>query len=69
MCWCCRAHGFVTLRDDTEVLYMISVPHAPGHERGVRWNDPALAIQWPMEPALISARDAAYPLLDASTAA
>jgi len=63
------AHGFITLRDDTEVLYMISVPHAPGHERGVRWNDPALAIQWPMEPALISARDAAYPLLDASTAA
>ncbi|MGO9512636.1 MAG: dTDP-4-dehydrorhamnose 3,5-epimerase [Steroidobacteraceae bacterium] len=63
------AHGFVTLRDDTEVLYMMSVPYAPGHERGVRWNDPALAIHWPIEPAVISARDAAYPLLDASTVA
>jgi dTDP-4-dehydrorhamnose 3,5-epimerase len=63
------AHGFITLRDDTEVLYMMSVPYAPGHERGVRWNDPALAIHWPIEPAVISARDAAYPLLDASTVA
>lgn len=62
------AHGFVTLVDDTEVLYMISTPYAPGHERGVRWNDPAFAIDWPIEPALISARDAAYPLLDASAA-
>jgi dTDP-4-dehydrorhamnose 3,5-epimerase len=60
------AHGFITMRDDTEVLYMISVPYAPGHDRGVRWNDPALAIQWPIEPAVISARDAGYPLLDAS---
>ena len=57
------AHGFVTLREDTEILYMISVRHAPGHERGVRWNDPALAIRWPLEPAVISARDAAHPLL------
>ena len=55
-------------QDDSEVLYMISTPYAPGFERGVRWNDPALAIDWPIEPALISARDAAYPLLGASTA-
>jgi dTDP-4-dehydrorhamnose 3,5-epimerase len=63
------AHGFVTLLDATEVLYMISTPYAPGFERGVRWNDPALAIHWPIEPAVISARDAAYPLVDASTVA
>ena len=63
------AHGFVTLLDDTEVQYMISTPYAIGFERGVRWNDPAVAIEWPIEPAVISARDAAYPLLDASTAA
>ena len=63
------AHGFITLRDDTEVLYMISVPYAPGSERGVRWDDPALAIRWPIEPVVISARDAALPLLGASTAA
>ncbi len=63
------AHGFITLRDHTEVLYMISVPYVPGAERGVRWNDPALAIKWPIEPVVISARDAALPLLGASTAA
>jgi dTDP-4-dehydrorhamnose 3,5-epimerase len=63
------AHGFITLRDDTEILYMISVPYVPGAERGVRWNDPALAIKWPIEPVVISARDAALPLLGASTAA
>jgi dTDP-4-dehydrorhamnose 3,5-epimerase len=63
------AHGFVTLRDESEVLYMISVPYVAGAERGLRWNDPALAIEWPVEPVVISARDAALPLLGASTAA
>ncbi len=58
------AHGFVTLADATEVLYMISVPHAPGFGRGVRWDDPAFAIEWPLQPVVISARDAAYPSLD-----
>jgi dTDP-4-dehydrorhamnose 3,5-epimerase len=57
------AHGFMTLRDATEVLYMISVPYVPGFERGVRWNDPAIGISWPTAPSVVSARDAAYPLL------
>ncbi|HTV97857.1 MAG TPA: dTDP-4-dehydrorhamnose 3,5-epimerase family protein [Steroidobacteraceae bacterium] len=60
------AHGFITLADATEVLYMISVPHVAGFDRGVRWNDPLLGIAWPLEPAVIAARDAAYPLLDAA---
>jgi len=59
------AHGFVSLADETEVLYMISVPYAPGFAQGLRWNDPALGIRWPVTPAVISARDAEYPLLDA----
>jgi dTDP-4-dehydrorhamnose 3,5-epimerase len=59
------AHGFLTLRDDSEVLYMISVSYAAGFERGVRWNDPAIGISWPTAPSLVSARDAAYPLLGA----
>jgi dTDP-4-dehydrorhamnose 3,5-epimerase len=63
------AHGFITLRDATEVLYMISVPYVAGFERGIRWNDPALAIEWPMDPLVISARDAAFPLLGATTIA
>jgi dTDP-4-dehydrorhamnose 3,5-epimerase len=43
---------------------MISVAHAPKFSRGIRWNDPALAIDWPSAPTVVSARDAAYPLLD-----
>jgi dTDP-4-dehydrorhamnose 3,5-epimerase len=60
------AHGFITLSDDTEVYYMISVPHAPEYGQGFRWNDPAFAIEWPLLPSVISPRDAAYPLLDAA---
>lgn len=63
------AHGFISLADDTEVFYMISVPYAPGFGRGLRWNDPALGIEWPFEPTVISARDADYALLDAPPAA
>ncbi|MDP9084427.1 MAG: dTDP-4-dehydrorhamnose 3,5-epimerase family protein [Pseudomonadota bacterium] len=59
------AHGFVSLVDHTEVYYMISVPHVPLSSRGLRWNDPAVAIEWPRQPVVIAARDAAYPLLDA----
>jgi len=55
------AHGFITLCDDSEVYYMISVAYAAGSARGLRWNDPAFGIRWPFEPTVISARDAAYP--------
>jgi dTDP-4-dehydrorhamnose 3,5-epimerase len=60
------AHGFITLSDETEVYYMISVPYAPEHAQGFRWSDPAFGIQWPLAPSVISPRDAAYPLLDVS---
>jgi dTDP-4-dehydrorhamnose 3,5-epimerase len=63
------AHGFISLADDTEVYYMISVPYAAGFARGLRWNDPALGIRWPMEPVVISERDADYALLDAPAGA
>lgn len=55
------AHGFLTLEPDTDVLYQISPAFEPGHETGVRWDDPAFAIEWPSAPALISPRDATYP--------
>jgi dTDP-4-dehydrorhamnose 3,5-epimerase len=61
------AHGFITLSDATEVFYMISVSYQPGFSRGMRWNDPAFAIAWPVQPLVISARDAGYPLFDASS--
>jgi dTDP-4-dehydrorhamnose 3,5-epimerase len=58
------AHGFQTLRDDTEIYYQISVPYEPAAARGVRWDDPAFAIDWPEPPAhgrTIAPRDATYP--------
>ena len=55
------AHGFQTLEDDTEVLYQMSVPYAPGYARGVRWNDPAFGIDWPIKNPVILERDANYP--------
>ena len=55
------AHGFLTLKDNTEVAYQISEFYVPEVARGVRWNDPAFGIQWPLDVSVISARDAAYP--------
>ncbi|MFZ5718533.1 MAG: dTDP-4-dehydrorhamnose 3,5-epimerase [Pseudomonadota bacterium] len=55
------AHGFLTLEPDTDVLYQIAPAYSPGHEAGVRWDDPAFAIAWPAAPEVISPRDAQYP--------
>jgi len=55
------AHGFLTLEPDSDVLYQIAPAYQPGHETGVRWDDPAFAIAWPAPPQLISPRDAGYP--------
>ena len=57
------AHGFLTLTDDTEVSYQISEFYHPECARGVRWDDPAVGIQWPFSPTMISPRDTAFPLL------
>jgi dTDP-4-dehydrorhamnose 3,5-epimerase len=59
------AHGFQTLADDTEVLYQMSEPYHPELARGVRWDDPTLAIAWPLpEGCILSEGDRALPLLD-----
>jgi len=55
------AHGFITLADDTDVLYLVSVPYAPGAERGLRWDDPAFNIAWPIRPLVFSEKDADWP--------
>lgn len=57
------AHGFQTLVDAAEVLYMIDTPYEPEAARGVRWDDPAFAIEWPEAPGgrVISERDRGYP--------
>jgi dTDP-4-dehydrorhamnose 3,5-epimerase len=51
------AHGFVTMADETEVLYQMSAFHAPESARGARWNDPTFAIQWPVTDPILNERD------------
>ena len=55
------AHGFQTLSDDTEVFYQISEFYHSESSHGVRWNDPAFRIRWPISHPLLSPRDASYP--------
>lgn len=55
------AHGFQTLADDSEVLYLISERYHPDASRGVRFDDPAFGIEWPREVTTISERDASWP--------
>lgn len=56
------AHGFQTLSGDTEVAYQMSDFFLPESSRGVRWNDPAFAIEWPkVEPRIMNERDGSYP--------
>jgi dTDP-4-dehydrorhamnose 3,5-epimerase len=57
------AHGFQTLRDQSEVLYQISEFYQPELSRGVRWNDPELGISWPIADPVLSQRDLNLPLL------
>lgn len=55
------ANSFMTLADDTEIIYFTSEFYSPQHERGIRYNDPKLAIPWPMEPTVISDKDLKHP--------
>ena len=57
-------HGFVTLTDSAETLYLMSARYAPEAERGLRWNDPAIGINWPVEPIDMSDKDGKWPDLD-----
>ena len=55
------AHGFVTLDDHSEVSYLMSEFYEPSAARGVRWNDPAFKINWPLTDPILHPRDASYP--------
>ncbi len=56
------AHGYLTLVDHSEVFYQVSEFYQPGAESGLRWNDPAINIQWPLRgPMIISSKDRSWP--------
>ncbi len=58
------AHGFQTLEDDTELFYQMSEFYAPAYARGVRWNDPAFGIDWPLRDPIMSEQDRSWPDFD-----
>lgn len=57
------AHGFITLTDNALVQYQVSNYFEPQAERGLRWDDPRIGIQWPAQPRVISEKDQKHPLL------
>ncbi|MEA3200205.1 MAG: dTDP-4-dehydrorhamnose 3,5-epimerase [Thermoplasmata archaeon] len=57
------AHGVLTLTDVAEIAYKVTHEYSPAHDRGIRWNDPALGIAWPHEHPILSKKDAEAPLL------
>ena len=63
------AHGFCVLSDWADLHYKVSRPYDPGDEGGLRWDDPEVGIQWPVDAPVINARDAAFPLLKDLSAA
>jgi dTDP-4-dehydrorhamnose 3,5-epimerase len=61
------AHGFLTLVDETEVTYQVSEFYMPGQERGIRYDDPAFAIEWPLPVGIISEKDSSWPPFGVAT--
>ena len=57
--WC--AHGFCVVSDRAEVVYLTTTEYAPAHESGIMWNDPKLAIDWPVTSPVLSERDRKWP--------
>lgn len=55
------AHGHQTLQFDSQIMYMVSQVYSPEHERGIRYNDPAIGVLWPLVPTVMSGKDKAWP--------
>lgn len=60
------AHGYQTLEDNTEMYYMASAMYTPSAARGIRFDDPAFAIGWPLPPTPVSEQDRQWPMLDST---
>ena len=57
------AHGFLSLKDDTKVIYRTTCEYSPAHERGILWNDPLIGIPWPANDVIINEKDTHLPVL------
>jgi dTDP-4-dehydrorhamnose 3,5-epimerase len=57
------AHGFQTIKANTEITYLVTAPYEKQAEGGIRWDDPAIGIKWPLAVTRMSERDRAFPLL------
>jgi dTDP-4-dehydrorhamnose 3,5-epimerase len=57
------AHGFISLKPDSEIIYLVSKFYSQGKEQSILWSDPSIAIQWPLTPKVISSKDAQAPKL------
>ena len=57
------AHGFISLMDNTHLLYKCSSEYNPSYDSGIRWDDPEISISWPAASPLVSEKDAVLPLL------
>ncbi|HPZ08691.1 MAG TPA: dTDP-4-dehydrorhamnose 3,5-epimerase [Candidatus Eremiobacteraeota bacterium] len=57
------AHGFLVLSETAEIFYKVTEEYSPLHDRGIRWNDPAIGIEWRIEDPIVSEKDKNLPLL------
>lgn len=57
------AHGFLALTDEVHFVYKCTAEYSPAHERGFRWNDPAVGIEWVVDSPMVAERDASLPLV------
>lgn len=57
------AHGFISLKDNSQLIYFMTSEYNPRCERGYRYNDSAFGIEWPIEPSVISEKDSLWPLI------
>ena len=57
------AHGFQTMQPNTEITYLVTAPYSRHSEGGIRWDDPAIGIKWPLAVTRMSERDRAFPFL------
>ncbi|WP_138755231.1 dTDP-4-dehydrorhamnose 3,5-epimerase [Paenibacillus sinopodophylli] len=57
------AHGYCTIQNQTQIIYKVDEFYSPVHDRGIAWNDPALAIDWPTSNPILSDKDTKHPML------